>query len=76
MMMNDNAKDTKMTFQYGENVVVERKGKVYYGQIANVRKFETRNLITIKYTDGDDTWFRAYYDTDKDTKIVKDEVFA
>lgn len=65
-----------MSFEYGQNVVVERKGEVYYGQISDVRKFETRNLITVKYTDGENTWFRAYYDTDKDTKIVKDEVLA
>lgn len=75
--MNDTSEDKKMTFQYGDNVVVERKGNVYYGQISDVRKFETRNLITVKYTDGEDTWFRSYYDTDKDTKIVKDDgVFA
>lgn len=65
-----------MSFQYGQNVVVERNGEVYYGQIAEVKKFETRSLITIAYTDGDRTWYRSYYDTDKDTKIVKDdEVF-
>ena len=66
-----------MSFQYGQNVVVERKGQVYYGQISDVRKFDTRSLITVKYTDGENTWFRSYYDSDKDTKIVKDdEVFA
>lgn len=65
-----------MSFQYGQNVVVERNGEVYYGQIAEVKKFETRSLITISYTDGENTWYRSYYDTDKDTKIVKDdEVF-
>lgn len=66
-----------MSFEYGQNVVVEHDGKVFYGQISDVRNFPTRNLITVKYTDGENTWFRSYYDSDKNTKIVKDkEIFA
>lgn len=59
-----------------DNVVVERKGKVMFGQIANVRQFFVNSLITVKYTDGQDTWYRSYYDDDKDTKIEKAEAFA
>jgi hypothetical protein len=65
-----------MSFEYGQNVVVERKGKVMFGQVANVRQFFTNSLITVKYTDGQDTWFRSYYDDDKNTKIEHDEIFA
>jgi hypothetical protein len=69
-------KEKMMSFEYGQNVVVERKGKVMFGQVANVRQFFTNSLITVKYTDGQDTWFRSYYDDDKNTKIEHDEIFA
>jgi hypothetical protein len=64
------------TFQTYDNVVVERKGKVMFGTIVNIRQFFTNSLITVKYTDGEDTWFRSYYDDDNATKIEHDEVFA
>ena len=65
-----------MSFKYGQNVVVERKGKVMFGQIVNVRVFTFASLLVVKYTDGEDTWFRSYYTNDKTTKIEHDEVFA
>lgn len=66
-----------MSFEYGQNVVVERKGKVMFGQVASVRVFSFASLLVVKYTDGENTWFRSYYTNDPTTKIVKDdEVFA
>lgn len=64
------------TFQTYDNVVVERNGKVMFGTIVNIRKFYANSLITVKYTDGEDIWFRSYYDTDTATKIEHDEVYA
>jgi hypothetical protein len=64
------------TFQAYENVVVERKGKIMFGQIASVRVFSFASLLVVKYTDGEDTWFRSYYTNDPSTKIEHDEVYA
>ena len=67
-----------MSFEYGQNVVVERKGKVMFGQIASVRVFSFASLLVVKYTDGEDTWDRSYYSNDPATKIFieHDEVYA
>lgn len=71
-----------MSFEYGQNVVVERKGKVMnqsflmFGQIASVRVFSFASLLVVKYTDGEDTWYRSYYSNDPATKIEHDEVYA
>ena len=67
-----------MSFEYGQNVVLERKGKVMFGQIASVRVFSFASLLVVKYTDGEDTWYRSYYSNDPATKIFieHDEVYA
>ena len=71
-------KGKTMSFEYGQNVVVERKGKVMFGQIASVRVFSFASLLVVKYTDGEDTWYRSYYSNDPATKIFieHDEVYA
>ncbi len=57
------------TFQAYENVVVERNGKIMFGNIASVRVFSFASLLVVKYTDGEDVWFRSYYTNDPATKI-------
>jgi len=66
---------TVHNFKIGDSVIVYRKGNVYYGTMANIREFTSRTLVTVKYTDENDTFYRSYYLNE--TMIEKDQgVFA